>query len=63
MRETKVRRCVAVADTTGTSTSRRYDHRIEGDTLGSDTVVKEIRPDGVVLEFRGTRFLVPRGGG
>jgi len=39
------------------------DHRIEGDTLGSDTVVKEIRPDGVVLEFRGTRFLVPRGGG
>lgn len=32
----------------------------EGDTLSEGPAVREIRPDGVVLEQRGTRFLVPR---
>lgn len=33
----------------------------EGDQIG-DVVVREIRPNGVVLEFRGQRFLLPRPG-
>jgi general secretion pathway protein B len=34
----------------------------EGEPAGTDLNVVEIRRDGVVLEFRGTRFLLPRGG-
>ncbi len=34
--------------------------QIEGDSLGSDVTVQEIRPDGVVLDLHGTRFLLPR---
>ena len=32
----------------------------EGDTLNEGPVIREIRTDGVVLEQRGTRFLMPR---
>ena len=32
----------------------------EGDTLNEGPAVREIRPDGVVLEQGGTRFLMPR---
>lgn len=34
----------------------------EGDDLGADVRLNEIRVDGAVLEFHGQRFLVPRGG-
>ncbi|HVJ61596.1 MAG TPA: general secretion pathway protein GspB [Tahibacter sp.] len=34
----------------------------EGDDLGADVRLTEIRADGAVLEFHGQRFLVPRGG-
>jgi general secretion pathway protein B len=36
-------------------------HRVgEGDTLPSGPEVEAIRPDGVVLSYHGTRFLLPR---
>jgi general secretion pathway protein B len=36
-------------------------HRLqEGDTLPSGVQVEAIRPDGVVLSYHGTRFLLPR---
>lgn len=36
-------------------------HRLqEGDTLPSGVQVESIRPDGVVLSYHGTRFLLPR---
>ncbi|MGH8288007.1 MAG: general secretion pathway protein GspB [Steroidobacteraceae bacterium] len=36
-------------------------HRLqEGDTLPNGVQVEAIRPDGVVLSYRGTRFLLPR---
>lgn len=36
-------------------------HRVqEGETLPSGVQVETIRPDGVVLSYRGTRFLLPR---
>jgi hypothetical protein len=36
-------------------------HRVqEGETLPSGAQVEAIRPDGVVLSYRGTRFLLPR---
>jgi general secretion pathway protein B len=39
------------------------DKRVaEGSPLENDLDVREIRPDGVVLEFRGERFLLPRTG-
>ena len=34
----------------------------EGDDLGADVRLTEIRVDGAVLEYHGQRFLVPRGG-
>lgn len=34
----------------------------EGDTTADNVTVREIRPDGVVLEFQGQRFFYPRGG-
>jgi len=34
----------------------------EGEAAGDSLTVVEIRRDGVVLDFRGTRFLLPRGG-
>ena len=34
----------------------------EGGTLTGDVTVVEIRGDDVILEFRGQRFLLPRGG-
>lgn len=35
----------------------------EGGVVGTETWLREIRPDGVVFEFRGERFLLPRQGG
>ena len=34
----------------------------EGDTTSDSVTVREIRPDGVVLEFQGQRFFYPRDG-
>jgi general secretion pathway protein B len=38
------------------------NRQVEGDELGGDVRVSEIRKDGVVLIFQGQRFIVPRGG-
>lgn len=38
------------------------NRQVEGDELGGDVHVAEIRSDGVVLTYQGQRFLVPRGG-
>jgi hypothetical protein len=38
---------------------RRYT---EGDGLSGDLIVRQIRPDGVVLALRGQDFLLPSGG-
>lgn len=38
------------------------NRQVEGDELGGDVRIAEIRTDGVVLTFHGQRFLVPRGG-
>lgn len=35
----------------------------EGGVVGTETWLREIRPNGVVFEFRGERFLLPRQGG
>jgi general secretion pathway protein B len=34
----------------------------EGEPAGDSMTVLEIRRDGVVLDFRGTRFVLPNGG-
>lgn len=39
------------------------ERHIEGDDLGSGVILREIRADGMVLDFKGTRFVYPRGGG
>jgi len=38
------------------------NRQVEGDELGGEVHVTEIRTDGVVLTYHGQRFLVPRGG-
>lgn len=38
------------------------NRQVEGDELGGDVHVTEIRSDGVVLTYHGQRFIVPRGG-
>lgn len=38
------------------------NRQVEGDELGGEVRVSEIRSDGVVLTYQGQRFLVPRGG-
>ncbi|GMV28039.1 MAG: hypothetical protein AMXMBFR59_01640 [Rhodanobacteraceae bacterium] len=38
------------------------NRQVEGDELGGDVHVSEIRSDGVVLTYHGQRFIVPRGG-
>jgi general secretion pathway protein B len=35
---------------------------IEGDKSPDEVTLREIRPDGVVLEFQGQRFFLPRDG-
>ena len=39
------------------------ERHAEGDDLGDGVILREIRPDGMVLEFKGTRFVYPRDGG
>jgi len=38
------------------------DRHVEGDEIGQDLILREIRQDGLVLEFKGQRFLFPRNG-
>lgn len=38
------------------------ERKAEGDTVKEGLILREIRPDGVVLEFRGQRFFYPRPG-
>jgi general secretion pathway protein B len=35
---------------------------VEGDTTTDRVTLREIRPDGVILEFQGQRFFLPRDG-
>jgi general secretion pathway protein B len=35
---------------------------LEGDKTADDVILREVRPDGVVLEFQGQRFFYPRDG-
>lgn len=38
------------------------ERHVEGDDLGDGVMLREISPDGMVLEFKGQRFLYPREG-
>lgn len=38
------------------------DRHIEGDEVGQDLILREIRQDGLVLEYKGQRFFFPRTG-
>jgi general secretion pathway protein B len=38
------------------------DRKAEGETIKDDVKLREIRPDGIVLEFRGQTFFYPRPG-
>jgi general secretion pathway protein B len=38
------------------------DRHVEGDEVGTDLVLKEIRQDGIVLDYKGQVFFYPRSG-
>ncbi|MFZ2235927.1 MAG: general secretion pathway protein GspB [Dokdonella sp.] len=38
------------------------ERHVEGDDLGDGLKLQEITPDGLIVEYRGERFLFPRGG-
>ncbi|HEV7491460.1 MAG TPA: general secretion pathway protein GspB [Rhodanobacteraceae bacterium] len=38
------------------------ERRVEGDEVGSDLILREIRQDGLVLDYKGQRFFFPRSG-
>ena len=38
------------------------DRHVEGDEVGSDLILREIRQDGLVLDYKGQRFFFPRSG-
>lgn len=38
------------------------ERHVEGDDLGDGLTLREIRPDGIVLDFKGQRFVFPRDG-
>jgi general secretion pathway protein B len=38
------------------------DRHVEGDEVGADLVLKEIRQDGIVLDYKGQVFFYPRSG-
>ena len=38
------------------------ERHVEGDSLGESLKLQEITPDGLIVEYRGERFLFPRGG-
>ena len=38
------------------------ERHVEGDDLGDGVMLREITPDGMVLEFKGQRFVYPRAG-
>ena len=38
------------------------ERHVEGDVLGEGLKLQEITPDGLIVEYRGERFLFPRGG-
>ena len=39
------------------------ERHVEGDDLGGGVILQEIRADGMVLDYKGTRFVYPRDGG
>ena len=38
------------------------ERHVEGDDLADGVVLRQIRSDGIVLDFKGQRFLYPRDG-
>ena len=36
------------------------DRHVEGDEIGQDLILREIRQDGLVLEYKGQKFFFPR---
>jgi general secretion pathway protein B len=38
------------------------ERHVEGDDLGDGVTLREIRGDGIVLDFKGQRFVYPRDG-
>ena len=38
------------------------DRKVEGDTIRGSVALREILPNGVVLEYQGQRFFMPRPG-
>ena len=38
------------------------ERHVEGDELGDGVTLREIRSDGIVLDFKGQRFVYPRDG-
>jgi general secretion pathway protein B len=38
------------------------ERKVEGDAVKEGLVLREVRTDGIVLEFRGQRFFYPRPG-
>jgi general secretion pathway protein B len=38
------------------------DRHVEGDEVGTDLILREIRQDGLVLDYKGQRFFFPRSG-
>lgn len=38
------------------------ERHVEGDEIGSDLTLREIRQDGLVLDYKGTKFFFPRSG-
>ena len=53
---------VFAADAAGRFVVVDGERKAEGDAIKDGLTVREIRPDGMVLEFRGQRFFYPRPG-
>lgn len=53
---------VFAADAAGRFVVVDGERKVEGDSVKEGLVLREIRPDGMVLEFRGQRFFYPRPG-
>ena len=51
------------ADPAGRFVVIKGERRVEGDDLGDGLVLKQIRADGIVLDYKGTEFAFPRDGG
>ena len=53
---------VYAADAAGRFVVVDGDRKVEGDAIKEGLALREIRPDGMILEFRGQRFFYPRPG-